>query len=77
MPNHTSSSIHNDLFPTATNNNIPAIACDSTCSKINATSSSHRHSTLESINSNEAVQMTSSWKMKVFVLISMLSLPGT
>lgn len=84
MLHHTTeTSIDDDLFLTATTatNDMPAasIIYDTTTS--NKVIAPSRHSrqqlTLESsFDSMEVVDMTSTWKMKIFVLVSMLSLPG-
>lgn len=66
-------SIHDDLFPTNHNAAQSELQYDGHSSKIN---SSRRHSTLTSLNSKDQAAMNASWKMKILVLLCMLSLPG-
>lgn len=64
-----SRSIHDDLFPS----HVPELQFDNTSSKI---TSARRQSVSASLNTKEAVEITSSWRMKALVLLCMLSLPG-
>ncbi|KAG2207541.1 hypothetical protein INT47_004291 [Mucor saturninus] len=63
-----SRSIHDDLFP----RHVPELQFDNTSSKI---TSARRHSASASLNTKEATDITSSWRMKALVLLCMLSLP--
>ncbi|KAI8048263.1 major facilitator superfamily domain-containing protein [Thamnidium elegans] len=65
-------SIHDDLFPTNHNAAQSELQYDGRSSKMN---SSRRHSTLTSLNSKDQAAMNASWKMKILVLLCMLSLP--
>lgn len=66
-------SIHDDLFPTNQTTVQPELQYDGYSSKVN---SSVRRSTLTSLHSRDQVAMNTSWKMKILVLLCMLSLPG-